>query len=187
MWKRILLPVLLLSGVQAQAAEDVLTGDVKLACEAILCLSTSSRPSECSPPIRRYLSIKHRRMSSTINARRDFLKLCPSSDDEGMPELINAIAVGAEWCDGDYLVGALNRYERCGGYSDDSGDCDGPQLSSVPAHCNAYADNPYTALSMPVATRTACDDDYARYYSEEEVRRCPNVWALPPPPLALIK
>ena len=31
------------------SAQDVLTGDTRLACEAILCLSSGTRPSECTP------------------------------------------------------------------------------------------------------------------------------------------
>ena len=37
-------------------AEDMLTGDTKLSCEAILCLSSSTRPSECDPSLQRYLA-----------------------------------------------------------------------------------------------------------------------------------
>ena len=33
---------------------EELTGDSKLACEAILCLSTSTRPTECNESLRRY-------------------------------------------------------------------------------------------------------------------------------------
>ncbi|WP_269902395.1 TrbM/KikA/MpfK family conjugal transfer protein, partial [Campylobacter coli] len=38
-------------------ADDILTGDTKLACEAILCLSSGTRPSECSSSLARYFSI----------------------------------------------------------------------------------------------------------------------------------
>ena len=37
---------------------DELTGDTKLACEAILCLSSSERPSECSASLSKYFSIR---------------------------------------------------------------------------------------------------------------------------------
>ncbi|HFC3525174.1 TPA: TrbM/KikA/MpfK family conjugal transfer protein, partial [Neisseria gonorrhoeae] len=57
--------------------EDLFTGDVKLACEATLCLSTGNRPSECQPAIHRYFSIRHKRMGDTIRARHNFLRLCP--------------------------------------------------------------------------------------------------------------
>lgn len=86
------------TGISAQAS-DLLTGDTKLACEAILCLSTGSRPSECAPSIKRYFSIDHKKMSDTIKDRKDFLNMCPSSNEQGMPALINAIANGAGRCD----------------------------------------------------------------------------------------
>ncbi|WP_265177498.1 TrbM/KikA/MpfK family conjugal transfer protein, partial [Campylobacter coli] len=58
-------------------ADDILTGDTKLACEAILCLSSGTRPSECSSSLARYFSIKFKKPWKTINARRAFLNLCP--------------------------------------------------------------------------------------------------------------
>ncbi|HHF4677510.1 TPA: TrbM/KikA/MpfK family conjugal transfer protein [Haemophilus influenzae] len=58
---------------------DELTGDTKLACEAVLCLSTTSRPSECKSAIKRYFSIKMRKPHKTIQARLNFLKLCPTN------------------------------------------------------------------------------------------------------------
>lgn len=56
---------------------EELTGDAKLACEAILCLSTNTRPTECTESLRRYFSIKHKKAHKTARARRDFLKQCP--------------------------------------------------------------------------------------------------------------
>lgn len=58
-------------------ATDVLTGDVRLACEATLCLASGERPDECTPSLKRYFSIKHKRWRKTHKARQDFLKLCP--------------------------------------------------------------------------------------------------------------
>ncbi|KAA3682647.1 hypothetical protein E3U40_09795 [Campylobacter fetus subsp. venerealis] len=46
-----------------------LTGDTKLACEALLCLSSGTRPSECSPSLNRYFSIKEKKWKDTIKAR----------------------------------------------------------------------------------------------------------------------
>lgn len=62
-------------------AEDLLTGDTKLACEAILCLSSSEKPSECEPSLHRYFSIHYKKWSKTLNARKSFLKLCPVGED----------------------------------------------------------------------------------------------------------
>ena len=42
------------------SAQDVLTGDTRLACEAILCLSSGTRPSECTPSLSRYSRLKGR-------------------------------------------------------------------------------------------------------------------------------
>ena len=44
--------VALLATVPAQA-DDLLTGDVRLACEATLCLSSGERPHECSASLKR--------------------------------------------------------------------------------------------------------------------------------------
>lgn len=87
-------------------AQDVLTGDTRLACEAILCLSSGVRPGECAPSLARYFGINHKRWSDTVRDRINFLNLCPSGNEIGMPELINAIGHGAGRCDAAYL----NRY-----------------------------------------------------------------------------
>lgn len=87
---------------------DLLTGDTRLACEALLCLSSGSRPSECSPSINRYFSIKHKHFSDTLKSRRNFLNLCPASKEQGMPQLVNALVNGAGRCD----AAELNRVNR---------------------------------------------------------------------------
>lgn len=56
---------------------ETFTGDTKLSCEAILCLSSGTRPSECNEAIRRYFSIKFRKWGDTVRARRAFLNICP--------------------------------------------------------------------------------------------------------------
>jgi len=61
-------------------AEDNFTGDKKLACEAILCLSSGSRPSECNPSIKRYFGINAKKWKDTLKNRKSFLSLCPSTD-----------------------------------------------------------------------------------------------------------
>lgn len=59
------------------SAQALFTGDVKLACEAILCLSTSSPPSECTPSLQRYYGIQRKTLSETLKARKKFLRRCP--------------------------------------------------------------------------------------------------------------
>lgn len=62
----------------AHAGGALLTGDEKLACEAMLCLvSPGKRPSECEPSIRRYFNIHKRLWSDTVRARKNFLRKCP--------------------------------------------------------------------------------------------------------------
>lgn len=78
---------------------DLLTGDVRLACEATLCLSSGERPDECQPSLKRYFSIKHKKLKDTLKARKDFLKLCPASEEKNMPSLIDALVNGAGRCD----------------------------------------------------------------------------------------
>lgn len=57
---------------------DMLSGDTKLACEAVVCLSSGSPPSECSASLARYFGIKLSKPWKTAQARANFLKLCPS-------------------------------------------------------------------------------------------------------------
>ncbi len=58
--------------VLSQADVPVFTGDVKLACEAVLCLSSGTRPSECAPALSRYFGINKKFWSDTVNARKNF-------------------------------------------------------------------------------------------------------------------
>lgn len=81
------------------AEESILTGDTRLACEAILCLSTGTRPDECMPSISRYFSINHKKWSDTLSGRINFLRLCPTANvDSKMNSLVDAIANGAGRC-----------------------------------------------------------------------------------------
>ncbi|SAY51439.1 TrbM [Neisseria weaveri] len=95
------------TSLPAQAG-DVLTGDTKLACEAILCLSTGDRPHECAASIKRYFNIRHKKFHKTLEARRNFLNLCPSSNESNMPGLIDVLVNGAGRCD----AAELNRINR---------------------------------------------------------------------------
>ncbi len=83
---------------------DILTGDIRLACEAILCLSSGARPGECKPSLARYFGISYKRFSDTIKGRFNFLNLCPIvSLDSKMNTLAHAISRGAGRCDAEYL------------------------------------------------------------------------------------
>ena len=66
--------------VGTASAQEVLTGDTRLACEAVLCLASGTRPSECAPSLNRYFSITARKFKDTLKKRRNFLNLCPVSN-----------------------------------------------------------------------------------------------------------
>lgn len=86
-----------------------LTGDVRLACEAILCLSSPARPSACAASLARYFAISFRLFTDTVRGRINFLKLCPVSgaDEVSMNALVTAIGNGAGFCDADSLNRSL--------------------------------------------------------------------------------
>lgn len=68
------------------------TGDVKLACEAILCLPSSARPAECNPSIQRYHSIKRKKWADTVSERRKFLQQCPIVEpDSGIRAVVEGL------------------------------------------------------------------------------------------------
>lgn len=78
---------------------EELSGDDKLACEAILCLSSATKPGECSPSLDRYFSITDDKWSDTVKKRKNFLNRCPASnEDANMISLTNTLAEGSGLC-----------------------------------------------------------------------------------------
>ncbi len=138
--KQLILAIALTCGVSVSAlSQGVLTGDPKLACEALLCLSSGTRPSECTASLARYFSISYRRWGDTLRGRISFLNLCPSSSATGMPQLVNDIANGAGLCDAATLNSRLQVV-----------DGDGVPLyidNNLPAECAAYSANAYVRLN----------------------------------------
>jgi hypothetical protein len=81
----------------AAKAEDILTGEKRLACEATMCLSQNhGRPEECKESIKKYFAIKiknslgHLDPRKTLEARKNFLKLCPKVD-EAIVDSVNTV------------------------------------------------------------------------------------------------
>ena len=147
MKKLALLPLALagmFSATAAQADDGLFTGDVRLACEAVLCLSSGTRPSECAPSLKRYFSISHKKLSDTLKARRNFLNLCPAaSQDEKMRQLVNDISNGAGRCDASSLNASFMAWHR---------DSDvGSGINAMPSHSTAYNNNAYTDLKAVAA------------------------------------
>lgn len=98
------------AAAQAEIKLDILSGDERTACECVLCLSSGTRPSECTPPLQKYFSIKAKKMSDTIKKRKNFLELCPAANETPeMKALVNAIANGAGRCDAAELNKAMAR------------------------------------------------------------------------------
>jgi hypothetical protein len=144
--KKLLYALLLVFTLPALAAEDEeLTGDAKLSCEAILCLSSGERPDECDPALKRFYSIKKKTTSKTIKAREDFLSKCPVVDeDKEMKKRVGEIARGAGRCDAAYLNSTLREIitiRECNSIRRD-----GNRLVSqwVPVEKNSYCAQPRT-------------------------------------------
>lgn len=137
----------------AIADDGMLTGKVKLACEAILCLSTGSPPNECSPSLSEYFSIDFDDFSDTIKGRINFLNLCPvSSQTPQMKSLVNAIANGAGRCDAASLNATLQTYitvETTNGYGFGGGQ---QTISCItgnkPSYCAVYENHEYTDIKV---------------------------------------
>jgi|GEM_PF-320833 len=66
------------NGVKIQT----LSGDTKLSCEALLCLASPIKPSECAPSLARYFGISAKKWKDTIAKRKNFLKLCPVDNSD---------------------------------------------------------------------------------------------------------
>lgn len=122
---------------------DLLTGDTKLACEAILCLSSGVRPGECRPSLNRFFSIKHKKSWKTIRDRKNFLQLCPKGDGTNAVvwnDLINVISTSAEQCSAD----GLNRYTAATAY-DAQGEMSYTRRDNhLPGFCKAYWGHEWT-------------------------------------------
>lgn len=149
---KLILAVSISAGSMASAtAQELLNGDTRSACEAIICLSTGSRPSECSASLARYFGISFRNFSDTIKARANFLNLCPvAKTDRKMQTLVNDIANGAGRCDAATLnSGYLFNLEN--GISD-----------TLPSYCANYARNAYTDVktAIPIYVGTPALDGF---------------------------
>lgn len=103
-------------------ANGELTGDTKLACEAILCLSSGNPPHECQPSLRKYFSISAKKWSDTVRKRKNFLKLCPANQtaqaDRNYDSLIETLSYVNGGCDANTLNANLQSTRKHIGYQD---------------------------------------------------------------------
>ncbi|MEG4582213.1 TrbM/KikA/MpfK family conjugal transfer protein [Microcoleus sp. MON1_C5] len=120
------------------SAQQILEGDTRLACEAILCLASSTQPSECSSSIQRYFSIRHKKFSDTLKARNGFLNLCPvSQQTPQMSAWVNSLTHGAGRCDANSLNAVLRQSS--------GGEFEQVTISDqMPAYCSVYFKHEYT-------------------------------------------
>ena len=152
--KKIIFFSLFLNGIFFLNANE-LTGDTKLSCEAILCLSSSQRPNECNPSLNRYFSINAKKWKDTVSKRKNFLKLCPieSSDKEFINLRDNVLAYIEDPCD----LNSLNaRYETKTKKVFDSNSDKGYRLSlqarinpNLPNSCKLLGSLKYTNFKTP--------------------------------------
>lgn len=125
-----------------------LTRDQEDSCGAILCLSSSTKPSECISYLKRYFSIKIFKKGvlnwgKTVNARRDFLGLCPMENEKSKDNNLNS------------LVTDILPNQR--------GNCTAEELNSItdrknnyirtsnklPEYCVMLAKHSYTDFTLP--------------------------------------
>jgi hypothetical protein len=145
-----------------------LSGDTRLACEAILCLSTGAPPSECGPALARYFGISLKRWTDTVRGRINFLNLCPVSsggvDAANLGAMIDAIGNGAGLCSAATLNESLlysvpyracrsgNYYEPYSAAVLDDDTCSRETRwvvsDRLPQWCASYVSHPYTRLGL---------------------------------------
>ncbi len=145
--------------ITQQQQGQMLSGDEGSACEAIICLSTGGPPSECASALRKYFSINLSKPWKTIQARINFLKMCPASDDSPqMGSLVEAIGNGAGRCDAASLNQTLRRWTGIDGQYEIS--------NQLPSYCSAYHNHEYTDVQ---ATRVSYVDKFVvRTYTDSE-------------------
>lgn len=143
--------------VQSARAQD-LEGDVRLACEALLCLSSGERPDECTPSLQRYFSIKFKMWKDTLKGRINFLKLCPVAGNDGndsnMASLVQAIGEGAGQCTAEELNKILQTVQvvydctESGAQHDVGNVCTPREIivigNELPGYCQVYSSHSYT-------------------------------------------
>jgi len=132
-------------------AQETLQGDEKLACEALLCLSTSTRPAECAPSLRRYFSISYRKFSDTLRGRMNFLNLCPMVTDSNMAKYKSAVINGSGRCD----AASINQSNYAS-----NGDGTGIVSSNMPEYCQTYYGAQYMQSTPPVYVGSPSEGGY---------------------------
>ncbi|EAK9927339.1 conjugal transfer protein TrbM [Campylobacter jejuni] len=139
-------------------ADDILTGDTKLACEAILCLSSATRPAECGASLARYFAIHFKKPWKTIDARKSFLNLCPIQNDTNVEDLVLKNLVddvlpsgNPDECMPNYLNSQIQRKSHKVNLF---GGIDYRVNPNMPSFCYGLINHQYTDYKMPKYTCT---------------------------------
>lgn len=190
MKKVLFLSLLLVFALNLKANElklDYLTGDKKMACEALLCLASPTKPSECAPSLARYFGIKFKKPHDTINARRNFLKQCPTSNevpDSEMEKYVNEIAPNV---DEECSIYALNnkiertilRKEKVCTNKNDSSTCREVSVygyrtnATLTKSCSLLASSKYTDYRLKYTCNKEFYEaqDFKNGYTKEEITK----------------
>lgn len=165
--------LMLTATANVNANESLFTGTVKLACEAMLCLSSSAggATAACNPALSYFYGIKEKYLSDTLDARLNFLQQCPTaSQTPEMASLAHAISRGAGRCDATSLNYALgtwhtDRFNREWIRTADK----------MPSYCGAYVQHAYTDLieTTPKYVGTPDERGYwveAKNYDQELIK-----------------
>ena len=172
----IILSIFLMFSSSIVASPSFLSGDEKYSCEAILCLSTGQPPSECSPALDRYFSIKAKKLSKTIRKRKKFLEICPEVEYEGKDAHLSALAEGGGRCDMQSLLHYLNAGSTNQGFPFIVSSFSNQPTRTIPAYCQTLFDSPYTdSLQLPVQQET-CDQVSTSFGF---TNRCRTIWVDP--------
>lgn len=144
--------------VHAQSDNEALfSGTTRLACEALLCLSSSAGGSigACSPALSHYFGINKKKFSDTLSARLSFLQQCPvASQTPAMASLVEAISRGAGRCDAASLNLVLQTYKT------DRRGRDYIEIGNTqPGYCSAYTGHAYTDLNPTIPKYVGTPED----------------------------
>ncbi|WP_392563294.1 TrbM/KikA/MpfK family conjugal transfer protein [Orbus wheelerorum] len=142
---------------------NALTGDTALACEAILCLSSSTRPTECAKSIAKYFGLRDpKSFAKTLNIRKSFLNLCPTSDDGEIDQILenfkDEVILLKTDCNAEAFNQMIDSYTQTGGK-------DGIPITyyrvaaDIPEVCERLSKHSYTDIKLPTYR---CSGEYYR-------------------------
>ncbi len=158
-------------------AEEFLTGDTKLSCEAILCLSSSTRPSECNPSLQRYFSISAKKWKDTVAKRKSFLQLCPTSGSADTNAISSGSYTAADQAQFEnYRDNVLSSTTECTvealnqNIETSYDDYRGYRISpNIPSTCNAIYNSVYSDIARPTYI---CNGEYSNDLEAVKSKPC---------------